>query len=951
MTDASTLRAVLSDAELILATRSGDGDAYGELYIRHLQSARAAAHALTRSKSDADDVVAEAFSRVLGVLQRGGGPEVSFRPYLLTTVRNTFYERGRRTRLEDTTDQPDDVVNLSLLDMAASEDDRAIIASAFASLPERWQLVLWHTEVEGRSAAEVAPLLGIAPNAVAARSYRAREGLRQAYLQSHLLTPMTDACQECVSNLGAYVRDSLAARDRRKVDDHLATCATCPALLAELTDANTKLRAVLVPLIIGVPAAKYLAGLGAGKGLVAVIRRLPRFQQAGLGSVAASMVAGVVVAAATLAGPSDSRRVEPADASVVVVQTDASSSGGSADSVESGAAIGTGELDAPSTSRETVPDSVPDTTEDTLFDDESTPSNTLPEDVTQDSSDIIDLSPDDQVYVPVIPSAPNITVRTTPTTQPRSTTPTTRYVLPTAPVTQGTQGTTAPTQGTTAPTQGTTAPTQATTPPTQATTPPTQATTPPTQATTPPTQATTPPTPAPTTTTAPPPPLAAPQIGAEVLGRAYTGGQALIRINIANGATPGGGNSFRSVRAAGPATAIQVSIPVPAGVTFASVDDPAWTCSTPAGATTIVCDVPGLADAARDSAMVRFDIGPAVGNFLLRPSVSADGGAPVEAGSPLPIQVSTIDRSIAAVYDTGSVLIVGNTSMTCQPLRTGTACVDARNGIGPVTDQSPLNRQTQTMINVDTQVAPDADGRDPFNSSTATLTLGGPGVTTTKAYLVWGGDTVSDNALAAVDSTRKNTVRLTGPDGVFHDIVSTNVETWTADNSIYSAYADVTAFVQTSGVYRVSDVQAAQGLGSLGGWSLVVVTHDPAAPMRVLAVTAPGHLVNNGNAAYTTNIPLDRYTGTGARPVTVAIASFEGERALLGDRLLIGTDAPRLNPFDATVVGALDPAHVNNYGTGSNIWTTTVNGTALPINASSTQDQVRLALIAISADV
>ena len=43
-------------------------------------------------------------------------------------------------------------------------------------------MVLWHTEVEGQRPAEVAPLLGMSPNSVSALAYRAREGLRQAFV-------------------------------------------------------------------------------------------------------------------------------------------------------------------------------------------------------------------------------------------------------------------------------------------------------------------------------------------------------------------------------------------------------------------------------------------------------------------------------------------------------------------------------------------------------------------------------------------------------------------------------------------------------------------------------------------------------------------------------------------------------------------------------------------------
>ncbi len=173
----------LDDAELIDNTRAGDSDAYGELYSRHFQAARAAAHALTQNRSDVDDVVSEAFARVLRASCSGGGPDVSFRPYLMAAVRNVFYDRLRCNR-ELPSDDVADEINLALLDSDTDREDSAVATAAFAALPQRWQRVLWHTEVEGLCAAEIAPLLGLAPNAVAALAYRAREGLRQAYARA-----------------------------------------------------------------------------------------------------------------------------------------------------------------------------------------------------------------------------------------------------------------------------------------------------------------------------------------------------------------------------------------------------------------------------------------------------------------------------------------------------------------------------------------------------------------------------------------------------------------------------------------------------------------------------------------------------------------------------------------------------------------------------------------------
>src|SRR3954452_16892405 len=251
----------LSDAELITSSRAGSDAAFAVLYSRHSSSARAAARSLGASRSDVDDLVAEAFTRVLSALQRGAGPEVSFRPYLMTCVRNAWYDKARKDGRVDVPGEVPEDVNLALLNVPPDSEDARMVAAAFASLPERWQMVLWHTEVEGRPAAEVGPLLGLAPNAVADLAYRAREGLRQAYLQRHLQLPPPDACRDTVAKLGAYVRDGLSARDRRKVDPHLETCAWCRALLLELEEVRPCLRGVHAPILLGLSATAFLSPL------------------------------------------------------------------------------------------------------------------------------------------------------------------------------------------------------------------------------------------------------------------------------------------------------------------------------------------------------------------------------------------------------------------------------------------------------------------------------------------------------------------------------------------------------------------------------------------------------------------------------------------------------------------------------------------------------------------
>jgi RNA polymerase sigma factor (sigma-70 family) len=233
----------LSDTALIAAVRSGDTTAYGGLYERHLAAAKRAATYLVSTAAEREDLVAEAFTRVLQVLRSGRGPIHDFRPYLLVTMRHAAINAARRNpstalyaELPDAYQPPatDDPISARLTGNEA--------ASAFAGLPERWRMVLWHTEVEGASPAAIAPQLGMTPNGVAALAYRAREGLKQAYLRMHLPAVERQECQAATDKLAGFVRHSISAPQRRKLNAHLAKCDRCRELAAGLSEVNGELR-------------------------------------------------------------------------------------------------------------------------------------------------------------------------------------------------------------------------------------------------------------------------------------------------------------------------------------------------------------------------------------------------------------------------------------------------------------------------------------------------------------------------------------------------------------------------------------------------------------------------------------------------------------------------------------------------------------------------------------
>jgi|GEM_PF-1014648 len=266
-TDADSTE-VHSDADLIAATRDGDTAAYGELYERHVDAARRLARVLAKDSAEADDLVSETFARLLAALRGGRGPDLAFRAYLLTTLRNTFYDRTRRDRkVEFTDDMSKHDPGEAFDDPAIAGQERRYAARAFHRLPERWQVVLWHTEVEGETAADIAPLLGLTPNGVSALAYRARERLRQMYLQEHINESPEANCRWTADRLGARVRGGLATRDSSKVDEHLRGCSACTLLLLELTEVNSGMREVLAFLIVGFSAPAYL-GATAAKGAV-----------------------------------------------------------------------------------------------------------------------------------------------------------------------------------------------------------------------------------------------------------------------------------------------------------------------------------------------------------------------------------------------------------------------------------------------------------------------------------------------------------------------------------------------------------------------------------------------------------------------------------------------------------------------------------------------------------
>lgn len=293
--DAVALRDV-GDVDLLRLVRAGHDDAFAELFARHATAVRGFAVRCCTESSDAEDLAAEAFFRVLQAVRRGAGPDDNVRAYLLTVVRRLAAEWSVRRRDVPVTDEELSRQVDAGYTAPASRADLQLISLAFASLPKRWRAVLWRVEVEGERPAVVARYFGLSANATAALARRARQGLRAAYLQAHVAPGGgANGCRSVVDKLGGFTAGQVTGAEARRIRAHLADCPACAALQAELADVCAGLRRYAGSL--AAPAAGL--GLGAHHGLGALLAKLTSRLAGNLAALGAR--AKLVLAAVSMA--------------------------------------------------------------------------------------------------------------------------------------------------------------------------------------------------------------------------------------------------------------------------------------------------------------------------------------------------------------------------------------------------------------------------------------------------------------------------------------------------------------------------------------------------------------------------------------------------------------------------------------------------------------------------
>jgi RNA polymerase sigma-70 factor (ECF subfamily) len=171
----------LGDIELFGRARAGDTFAIDLVWRRHYPYALKVARRYTRNPTDADDLAAEAFVRILTLLREGRGPQEHGKTYVARTVRNLATDRSRRrqpltTEIDEAHDLPasDDPAAAALSAMELGD-----VLAGLAACPPRQRYAMQMTVFEGVPISMVAEDLGISKNAVAALLVRARESIRR----------------------------------------------------------------------------------------------------------------------------------------------------------------------------------------------------------------------------------------------------------------------------------------------------------------------------------------------------------------------------------------------------------------------------------------------------------------------------------------------------------------------------------------------------------------------------------------------------------------------------------------------------------------------------------------------------------------------------------------------------------------------------------------------------
>jgi RNA polymerase sigma-70 factor (ECF subfamily) len=149
-----------------------DAAAFAAFHARTSRALRAYVYRVLGPTPDVDDIVQEAYLRMLRADAPCGDDE-QLRRYLFRVTGNLIVDRWRRR-----THEPGGELSHEPASPRPRYEEDAAVATTFAELKPRDRALLWLAYVEGESHEEIASSLGVRPGGVKVMLFRARRRLR-----------------------------------------------------------------------------------------------------------------------------------------------------------------------------------------------------------------------------------------------------------------------------------------------------------------------------------------------------------------------------------------------------------------------------------------------------------------------------------------------------------------------------------------------------------------------------------------------------------------------------------------------------------------------------------------------------------------------------------------------------------------------------------------------------
>ena len=172
------------EAALLINARRLDEDALAAIYDKYSTGLYRYAYRNLGDVSQAEDCVAETFTRLLSALSKGGGPRKHLQAYLYRTAHNWIMDYYRREPPpeKEYKDKPDIFEITSLYESADNAAQKDKVRAAMEKLTKNQQQVIALKFLEGWNNKEIAQALSKPIGSVNALQSRALASLRRILL-------------------------------------------------------------------------------------------------------------------------------------------------------------------------------------------------------------------------------------------------------------------------------------------------------------------------------------------------------------------------------------------------------------------------------------------------------------------------------------------------------------------------------------------------------------------------------------------------------------------------------------------------------------------------------------------------------------------------------------------------------------------------------------------------